>query len=293
MLLELNAYFGDRRIMPTSTAQIDTAEDNPSEDDLGGISASNITDLDTPLDNSANVSIDQIIAALQALKKFGLDTLPNVDSIQSQDDGADGSNELDADPGSKYTPTDPNDFGSADMDDVTNNLPVHDDDTAPVGMGSQPPYDGAGNRHNPFDNDVTFGEELPDENGDHDNPFEDDSNDGGENFANDGDTDSEDLLNDESDGTDTPETDPNKMGNIRVVKGAHLVYKRQSSDGTFNELWIYNVGDHIQQSIDIKKAIIAGTDIPDNQMRSKDNSQTYELVTMGNAQMLFVSGLPN
>lgn len=89
----------------------------------------------------------------------------------------------------------------------------------------------------------------------------------------------------------TQEQDPDKMGDIRVVKGAHLVYKRQRADGTFKELWIYNIGSHINDSIAIKRAILAGTDIKDGKLRSEDGSQTYQLSTLGNAQMLCIDGL--
>lgn len=87
--------------------------------------------------------------------------------------------------------------------------------------------------------------------------------------------------------------DPERMGDIRTVKGAHLVYKRQESDGSFKELWMYNVGEHINDAISIKRAILAGTDIPDGKLRSEDGKQMYQLVTMGNAQMLSIEGLSN
>lgn len=87
--------------------------------------------------------------------------------------------------------------------------------------------------------------------------------------------------------------DPDKMGDIRVVKGAHLVFKRQESDGTFTELWIYNIGEHVNDAIETKKAILAGTDIPDGKMRSEDGKQMYQLSTLGNAQMLSIEGLAN
>lgn len=89
------------------------------------------------------------------------------------------------------------------------------------------------------------------------------------------------------------EQDPDRMGDIRVVKGAHLVYKRQENDGTFKELWIYNIGDHINDAIATKRAILAGTDIPEGKLRSEDGKQMYTLTTMGNAQMLGIEGLMN
>lgn len=92
---------------------------------------------------------------------------------------------------------------------------------------------------------------------------------------------------------DQTEQDPDRMGDIRVVKGAHLVYKRQQSDGSFSELWIYNIGEHVNDAIAIKRAILAGTDIQDNKMRSEDGKQCYELTSMGNAQLLSIEGLSN
>lgn len=89
------------------------------------------------------------------------------------------------------------------------------------------------------------------------------------------------------------EQDPDRMGDIRAVKGAHLVYKRQENDGSFKELWIYNIGDHINNAIEVKRAILAGTDIPEGKLRSEDGKQMYSLVTMGNAQMLSIDGLLN
>ena len=87
--------------------------------------------------------------------------------------------------------------------------------------------------------------------------------------------------------------DPDYQGAVRTVPSAHLVYKRQLEDGTFDELWQYNLGDDFKKELKIRRAIIAGTDIPINKMRSPDNTQSYELWTIGNGQMLKVKGLPN
>lgn len=87
--------------------------------------------------------------------------------------------------------------------------------------------------------------------------------------------------------------DPNYQGSIRKIDNAHLVYKRQQEDGTFDELWQYNLGDDFKKELQVRRAILAGTDIPINKMRSPDNNQTYELWTVGNGQLLHVKGLPN
>jgi hypothetical protein len=86
--------------------------------------------------------------------------------------------------------------------------------------------------------------------------------------------------------------DPNRQGLIRTVKGAHLVYKRETEDGSFEELWIYNVTT-LKDELIVKKAILAGTDIPPNKMQSPDGEQTYEVWSAGNAELLMVKGLPN
>lgn len=86
--------------------------------------------------------------------------------------------------------------------------------------------------------------------------------------------------------------DPNKQGNIRTVDGAHLVSKKQSPDGTYTELWMYKNPRHLDE-IKIRKAILAGTDIKDNSMRSEDGSQTYEIWTIGNVEMIQISGVPS
>lgn len=87
--------------------------------------------------------------------------------------------------------------------------------------------------------------------------------------------------------------DPNKQGIIRTVDNAHLVYKRQAENGTYDELWTYNVGDGINDELTIRRAILAGTDIPQNKTQSDDGSQSYTLTTMGNAQILHIAGLTN
>lgn len=87
--------------------------------------------------------------------------------------------------------------------------------------------------------------------------------------------------------------DSNYQGVIRTVPNAHLVFKRQLEDGTFDELWQYNLGDDFKKELKVRRAILAGTDIPINKMRSPDNSQTYDLWTVGNGQLLKVKGLPN
>jgi len=87
--------------------------------------------------------------------------------------------------------------------------------------------------------------------------------------------------------------DPTKAGVIRTVKNAHLVYKKQTEDGTFTELWIYNIHRNSHDELDIRRSILAGTDIPKTKTRSVDGIQHYTITTMGNAQLLKINGLYN
>lgn len=112
--------------------------------------------------------------------------------------------------------------------------------------------------------------------------------------------------NDDSLGDDTPTDntsmvdevepsepeDPNRQGLIRTVKGAHLVYKREVEDGTYAELWQYGIST-LRDEINIRKAILAGTDIPVNKAQSPDGSQSFETWAAGNAELLLVTGLPS
>ena len=87
--------------------------------------------------------------------------------------------------------------------------------------------------------------------------------------------------------------DPDAQGITRTVANSHLVYKRQMEDGKFEELWIYNIGDKMEDSLSIRREILSGTDIPRGHTRSEDGQQSYTLHTMGNAQLLHITGLAN
>ena len=87
--------------------------------------------------------------------------------------------------------------------------------------------------------------------------------------------------------------DANRAGLIRVVDKAHLIYKRQAENGTFEELWIYNLHNDTNDELEIRRAILSGTDIPVKKTKSPDGVQSYTSSTMGNAQMIKISGLPN
>lgn len=94
-------------------------------------------------------------------------------------------------------------------------------------------------------------------------------------------------------GIDDEDGNPDYQGNIRTVTGANLVYKRKQEDGNYEELWIYNVGDDVKKEMQIRRAILAGTDIAPNQRESDDGTQREETTTLGNVQYLKVTGLPN
>lgn len=102
----------------------------------------------------------------------------------------------------------------------------------------------------------------------------------------------DDELDDvETDGEPSEPEDPNRQGLIRTVKKAHLVYKRQTEEGTYEELWMYNTTS-LSDEIAIRKSILSGTDIPVNRTSSPDGEQEYETWSAGNAELMLIRGLP-
>lgn len=90
------------------------------------------------------------------------------------------------------------------------------------------------------------------------------------------------------------EGDPNRQGLIRTVKGAHLVYKRKNNEGTYDELWVFGTGNNdIRDSLEVRRAILAGTDIPPRALKSENGQQSYTLTTLGNGQLLHIKGQQN
>lgn len=87
--------------------------------------------------------------------------------------------------------------------------------------------------------------------------------------------------------------DPDRQGVIRPIKSAHLVYKRKTEDGTYEELWLFNTQDTVVDNMNIRKAILAGTDIPTTNTKSPDGKQSYSIWTAGNAELLNIVGLQN
>jgi hypothetical protein len=93
---------------------------------------------------------------------------------------------------------------------------------------------------------------------------------------------------------DTASDDPNKQGMLRKVKGAKLIYKRQTENGSYEELWAYNItSSNAADSFKRRRSILAGTDIPPNKTTSPDGSQTYEIWTTNNAELIKIKGLQN
>lgn len=78
----------------------------------------------------------------------------------------------------------------------------------------------------------------------------------------------------------------------RYVKGAHLVYKRATEDGNFEEMWVYRLDD-MKQGLQTRRAILNGTDIDPTTNQSADGSQYAESFIAGNAQIIRIVGLPN
>ena len=88
--------------------------------------------------------------------------------------------------------------------------------------------------------------------------------------------------------------DPNFQGVIRHIPGAHLVYKRQTDEGTFDELWIYKIGpNNSDAETNTRREILAGSDIEPGHTQSKDGKQQMDLWSVGNVQFLNLTGLPN
>ena len=86
--------------------------------------------------------------------------------------------------------------------------------------------------------------------------------------------------------------DPNRQGVIRTVPNAHLIYKRENEEGTYDELWVYNTSSSLKDELETRRNVLSGTDIPPRKTKSEDGSQSFTLTTMGNGQILQITGLP-
>ena len=62
---------------------------------------------------------------------------------------------------------------------------------------------------------------------------------------------------------DNEPLDADYQGDIRTVNGAYLIFKRHEPDGTFSELWCYNVGKDKESEKIIRSAILSISDARD------------------------------
>lgn len=110
-------------------------------------------------------------------------------------------------------------------------------------------------------------------------------------------SDDNDTIDDNSskdkDDKDKKKENPDKQGVLRKIQYAHLIYKRQDVDGTYTELWSYDINKGIKDEFNIRNAILNGTDIDHKTGSSPDNIQRYELWTSNNRQFMQITGLPN
>jgi hypothetical protein len=105
--------------------------------------------------------------------------------------------------------------------------------------------------------------------------------------------DSDDQNQSEDNDDEEDEGDPDRQGVIRTIKDAHLIYKRKDGDGTFTELWEYDISKGTKDEFRIRSAILNGTDIDHKTSTSPDNKQQYTLWNSNTRQMMQISGLPN
>jgi len=111
---------------------------------------------------------------------------------------------------------------------------------------------------------------------------------------NDKDSHDEKSSNDKDDKHDKEKKEnPDKQGVLRKIQYAHLIYKRQDVDGTYTELWTYDIQKGVKDEFNIRNAILNGTDIDHKTGSSPDNVQRYELWTSNNRQFMQITGLPN
>lgn len=82
-----------------------------------------------------------------------------------------------------------------------------------------------------------------------------------------------------------------RVGLIRRVDDAHLVKKTQEADGTYTELWLYSTEG--RDPMEIRREIIAGTDIDVEEGASSDGNQHYNIWSPGNCEFLELIGLPS
>lgn len=184
----------------------------------------------------------------------------------------------------EYTPLD---FGDTDLA----NMPIEDfmDTDAEDGefgadISGEPTDDAS-----TLGLDASEGEESPDDFDFDIESYELDNDESQEDFDDMSQEDADDIANNDP---DAPQDNQDFQGEIRTVRGANLVFKRKMDDGNFEELWIYNVGNDIKRETQVRRAILAGTDVDPGAQESKDGSQRADTTTAGNVQFLHIVGLP-
>lgn len=106
-------------------------------------------------------------------------------------------------------------------------------------------------------------------------------------------TDKFDEFNDPFSDSENDEDDNKEIGILRTIPNASLVYKRKQSDGTFEEMWIFNVTKDNKRTQRIYNDIVSGSDIEQGASYNEDRSQSVDTWSIGNVQMVLISGLAN
>lgn len=224
-------------------------------------------------------------ALLEDVRAFNLDTDEelDLDSLADLD--------LDALLGGEYSDDGSDVMGGLDFSSLADislddePLEFGDEDMDLTGLGDEAIEDGGGfdlgggpeGGENPEDFAFDVGDEVLNSD-EEEQDFDDMSQNQADDIAN-GDPDAEDENAD-------------FQGEIRTVRGANLVFKRKMDDGNFEELWIYNIGNDIKRETQIRRAILAGTDIDPGAQESKDGQQRADTSSAGNVQFLHIVGLP-
>lgn len=99
---------------------------------------------------------------------------------------------------------------------------------------------------------------------------------------------------DDEDFDEDEEAEPSRYeGIVRAVKGAYLVSKKQQPDDTYTEIWVYNTGKDYKSEAEVRKSILAGTDIDPTKNFSEDGSQEAVIDSVGNVQYITLTGMPD
>lgn len=80
------------------------------------------------------------------------------------------------------------------------------------------------------------------------------------------------------------------QGSVRRVSRAKLLWKKKEGDGTFTERWMY-LAQSISDLVEIKRKILAGTDIPVNKTTSPDGHQGFVMEQFGDCVFLTINGV--